>query len=165
MKKHNLNIKKSLIKNIISLFLAVIILLNLFAVNNYATPGRQSSNSSSNSGANFSITEVFSSVKEFNKRAESNKELNADEVSGNFAAGIKPIGEVLIGIAWVLSVGVAMILGVQYFASAADPGKQAKVKQGLVAFIIAIVILSMAFPIWRLTIQIVSKTTTSITGA
>ena len=164
MEKYNFKMKKKLIKNITVLFLAIIFLLNLLAINNYATPGRQSSNSSSNSGANFSITEVFSSVKEFNKRAESNKELNADEVSGNFAAGIKPIGEVLIGIAWVLSVGVAMILGIQYFASAADPGKQAKVKQGLVAFIIAIVILSMAFPIWRLTIQIVSKTTTTITG-
>lgn len=117
------------------------------------------SNNSSNVFADttFSLKEVMDATKDFKNPKIDKESIDPEKIAGEFAKGIRTIGEFLIAAGWAISVGATIILGLQYFLAAGDPGKQAKVKEGLIGFVVAIVILSAAYPIWSFVVTNVSK--------
>lgn len=135
--------------------LSLILAITLLILPNFV------SNNSSNVFADttFSLKEVMDATKDFKDQATKVDKASVDpeKIAGEFAKGIRTIGEFLIAAGWAISVGATIILGLQYFLAAGDPGKQAKVKEGLIGFVVAIVILSAAYPIWSFVVTNVSK--------
>lgn len=150
--------KRKLKNKMLAFLVMIIILFNLNTLVFANTTDSEQNNPS------FNLQQVINATKNFTEQGKkgSTTGIDPEKVSTSFAENIRPIGELLIAVGWIISVIITIILGVQFFLSAADPSKQAKVKEGMYAFAIAVVILSAAYPIWSFVIDAISNLYTTV---
>lgn len=158
--------KKKKIKNIIKIIIiniCMLIFMNSFV---FATNNTSNSSDTAPDGANanpFSIAEVIKGVKNFTEMGKKTSAgVNADEVSISFAEQIRPFGEILIAVGGAICIGATMFIGGQYLLATGNPSDLAKAKDKLIAFAIASAIFFAAYPIWTLTIDVISGATSKI---
>lgn len=72
------------------------------------------------------------------------------------------IYNVLLGIAIMVAVIVAMILGIQFMAASAD--EKAKVKEAVLPFIVGCIVVFGAFTIWKIAVNIGNSAESSVTS-
>lgn len=95
------------------------------------------------------IGEVFSAGKNFlgaGNIAESVVDTGAMKEASDY------IYNMLLGIAVIIAVIIAMILGIQFMAASAD--EKAKVKEALLPFIVGCIVVFGAFTIWKVVVNI-----------
>lgn len=147
---------KKILRILITMFLALNILvlfsLNVKAENNLAAPLEGGGTSSSDG---FSFGEIIGSVQEFFKKG---KEGSGDEeITKTFVDKTAPLFSTLYYVGVAISVGVLILLGIEY--ATAKPDKKAELKEKLIVFVVAVMILGGAIPIWSFVVRTFSGTT------
>lgn len=107
-----------------------------------------------------SIGEVFSEGKEFleNGNAISNT-LNTTELEETSDY----IYNALLGLAIMVAIIVAMVLGIQFMAASAD--EKAKVKEAILPFVVGCIVVFGAFTIWKIAVNIGNDAENSISSS
>lgn len=147
---------KKILRILITMFLALNILvlfsLNVKAENNLVAPLEGGGTSSSDG---FSFGEIIGSVQEFFKKG---KEGSGDEeITKTFVDKTAPLFSTLYYVGVATSVGVLILLGIEY--ATAKPDKKAELKEKLIVFVVAVMILGGAIPIWSFVVRTFSGTT------
>ncbi len=138
---------KKILRILITMFLALNILV-LFSLNVKAETGTTSSDG-------FSFGEIIGSVQEFFKKG---KEGSGDEeITKTFVDKTAPLFSTLYYVGVAISVGVLILLGIEY--ATAKPDKKAELKEKLIVFVVAVMILGGAIPIWSFVVRTFSGTT------
>lgn len=148
---------KKILRILITMFLALNILLllslNVKAQNNLAAPLTGGGSASNSDG--FSFGEIIGSVQEFFKKG---KEGSGDEeITKTFVDKTAPLFSTLYYVGVATSVGVLILLGIEY--ATAKPDKKAELKEKLIVFVVAVMILGGAIPIWSFVVRTFSGTT------
>lgn len=106
------------------------------------------------------LGDVFSSGKDFLSKGNSiETTLNTTELQ----AGSKFVYNTLLGIAIMVAIIVAMVLGIQFMAASAD--EKAKVKEAILPFIVGCIVVFGAFTIWKIAVNIGNDAEDSIVGS
>lgn len=131
------------------IILSLVILSTLLINNNYATTGI-----SINTVSGLSFSEMKGSADDFLNAGKSDQKITAQTAKEK----ILPIANILVGIATVVFLIVGGILGLQYMLNGAN--ERAQLKQKLIWFVIAVVVVYGATGIFNIAINIM----TTITG-
>ena len=132
------------------IIILIIMLLNIFSIvnNNYA--------SNNNQGV-ITQTSLFGNIKQaaddFLKTGKSNQKIDAATAKSK----LLPIASMLVGIATVVFLITGGILGIQYMLKGAD--ERAQLKQKLIWFVIAIVVVYGSAGIFNIAVNIMTKIT------
>lgn len=95
------------------------------------------------------LGDIFSSGKDFLSKGNSiDQTINTAELQSTSNS----IYNLLLGIAVMVAVIIAMILGIQFMAASAD--EKAKVKEALLPFIIGCVVVFGSFTIWKIVVSV-----------
>lgn len=95
------------------------------------------------------LGDVFSSGKDFLSKGNSiESTLNTTELKSTSDY----VYNTLLGIAIMVAIIVAMILGIQFMAASAD--EKAKVKEAVLPFIVGCIVVFGAFTIWKIAVNI-----------
>ena len=123
----------------------------------YST-GTTSSNTSSQGQSTDFIGDAISSSKKFLEQGNNSKgSIDPKATAKEFTKGIQPIGTAIISLGAIIAVLAAIILGVRYFMAAADPKKQAEVKDALIVFVIATSLLVLAYPLFSFIVKFIGE--------
>lgn len=114
--------------------------------------------SNASSDTDLSLGSVFNSGKDFLNKGKENSTINAEEVGQNFASKMAPIINALILIGLAVSVGVAIMLGAAMVMNSHDPSKVAEYKKKFAAFMVAVLVFGLAYPIFRTVVLLLNKT-------
>lgn len=140
-------------KLVLAIFLMLILSNNIFL---FAEENRIIANSNS-AEKTFSVSDIFTSVKQFIQRGKEQKE--SEEIVSNFADLIAPLFQTLYFVGLSVAVGTAMVLGLKYMMFDGDAKTKADLKDRLIGFGVAVIILVLAVPIWKLLITLISGMT------
>ena len=76
------------------------------------------SGSSTSTNSNFSLQNVFDSVKNFDQAGKkTDGGIDAKAMGDKFAEQLKPIGDVIISVGMVVCVGVAIVFGIKFITA------------------------------------------------
>lgn len=76
------------------------------------------SGSLTSTNSNFSLQNVFDSVKKFNEAGKkTDGGIDAKAMGDRFAEQLKPIGDVIISVGMVVCVGVAIVFGIKFITA------------------------------------------------
>ena len=123
-------------KKIVKFITTVAIIIAIFCINNKAVY------------ADTSVSGIFSSAKSFIEQGKSGSTVD----TGVIAKDLGGIGQVFLVIGLGVAVGVGMYLGFKYMMSGAD--EKAKVKERLIYYVIATVLLVSAVGITKIIVSI-----------
>lgn len=105
----------------------------------------------------YALGDIFSSGKSFlSKGKDINETINTTELEKTSDY----IYNTLLGIAIMVAIIVAMVLGIQFMAASAD--EKAKVKEALIPFVVGCIVVFGAFTIWKIAVNIGNKAENSI---
>lgn len=103
------------------------------------------------------LGDVISSGADFlSKGNDINKTLNTDELEKTSTY----IYNTLLGIAIMVAIIVAMVLGIQFMVASAD--EKAKVKEAILPFVVGCIVVFGAFTIWKIAVNIGNNTESSV---
>ena len=123
-------------KKIVKFITAIAIIWAIFCINNKAVY------------AGTSVPGIFSSAKSFIEQGKAGATVD----TGVIAKDLGGLGQILLVIGLGVAVGVGMYLGFKYMMSGAD--EKAKVKERLIYYVIAIVLLVSAVGITKMIVSI-----------
>lgn len=105
------------------------------------------------------LGDVISSGSDFlSKGNDIDKTLNANELEKTSDY----IYNTLLGIAIMVAIIVAMVLGIQFMVASAD--EKAKVKEAILPFVVGCIVVFGAFTIWKIAVNIGNNAETSVGG-
>lgn len=113
--------------------------------------GSGSSSSSASSSQMDSYSSINEKAKEFIDRGSKNETISQQKVEQD----LKPLAQILMGIAVLVLLSVGAILGVKYMISGADD--RAKIKEKLIWYIVSAVLIFGAVAIFNIVINILNK--------
>lgn len=113
--------------------------------------GSGSSSSSASSSQMDSYSSINEKAKEFINRGSGKETISQQKVEQD----LKPLAQILMGIAVLVLLSVGAILGVKYMISGADD--RAKIKEKLIWYIVSAVLIFGAVAIFNIVINILNK--------
>ena len=113
--------------------------------------GSGSSSSSESSSQMDSYSSINEKAKEFINRGSKSETISQQKVEQD----LKPLAQILMGIAVLVLLSVGAILGVKYMISGAD--ERAKIKEKLIWYIVSAVLIFGAVAIFNIVINILNK--------
>lgn len=113
--------------------------------------GSSSSSSSGSSSQMDSYSSINKKAKEFINRGSASKTISQQKVEQD----LKPLAQILMGIAVLVLLSVGAILGVKYMISGAD--ERAKIKEKLIWYIVSAVLIFGAVAIFNIVINILNR--------
>ena len=113
--------------------------------------GSGSSSSSESSSQMDSYSSINEKAKEFINRGSKKETISQQKVEQD----LKPLAQILMGIAVLVLLSVGAILGVKYMISGAD--ERAKIKEKLIWYIVSAVLIFGAVAIFNIVINILNK--------
>ena len=113
--------------------------------------GSGSSSSSASSSQMDSYSSINEKAKEFINRGSASKTISQQKVEQD----LKPLAQILMGIAVLVLLAVGAILGVKYMISGAD--ERAKIKEKLIWYIVSAVLIFGAVAIFNIVINILNR--------
>ena len=113
--------------------------------------GSGSSSSSESSSQMDSYSSINEKAKKFIDSGSKNGTISQQKVEQD----LKPLAQILMGIAVLVLLSVGAILGVQYMISGAD--ERAKIKEKLIWYIVSAVLIFGAVAIFNIVINILNK--------
>ena len=113
--------------------------------------GSGSSSSSESSSQMDSYSSINEKAKEFIDRGSKSETISQQKVEQD----LKPLAQILMGIAVLVLLSVGAILGVKYMISGADD--RAKIKEKLIWYIVSAVLIFGAVAIFNIVINILNK--------
>ena len=91
--------------------------------------------SGSSTNSNFSLQNVFDSVKKFNEAGKkTDGGIDAKAMGDKFAEQLKPIGDVIISVGMVVCVGVAIVFGIKFITASRKRTRYGKSKKTIFWF-------------------------------
>ena len=91
--------------------------------------------SGSSTNSNFSLQNVFDSVKKFNEAGKkTDGGIDAKAMGDKFAEQLKPIGDVIISFGMVVCVGVAIVFGIKFITASRKRARYGKSKKTIFWF-------------------------------
>lgn len=91
--------------------------------------------SGSSTNSNFSLQNVFDSVKKFNEAGKkTDGGIDAKAMGDKFAEQLKPIGDVIISVGMVVCVGVAIVFGIKFITASRKRARYGKSKKTIFWF-------------------------------
>lgn len=103
------------------------------------------------------MSDIFTSGKDFLKNGNSVEEtIKTDELKKTSDY----IYNTMLGIAVMVAIIVAMVIGIQFMAASAD--EKAKVKEAILPFIVGCIVVFGAFTIWKIVVNIGNDAETSV---
>jgi len=99
----------------------------------------------------YALGDIFSKGKEF-LEVEGSKDIDETINVGALEETSDYIYNTLLGIAIMVAIIVAMVLGIQFMAASAD--EKAKVKEALMPFVVGCIVVFGAFTIWKVVASI-----------
>lgn len=152
-------------KKILYILITIILVFNitlLFTPNVYAerhsavsNDGTSNSNATSEADSDFSFGAILKSVQEF--FAKGKEGTNDDDISKTFVEKTAPIFSALYYVGLSVAVGVLIILGIKY--ATGKPEEKADLKERLIGYTIAVMVLAGAIPIWAFVVSKFSEVT------
>lgn len=113
--------------------------------------GSSSSSSSGSSSQMDSYSSINKKAKEFINRGSEKEPISQQKVEQD----LKPLAQILMGIAVLVLLSVGAILGVKYMISGAD--ERAKIKEKLIWYIVSAVLIFGAVAIFNIVINILNR--------
>lgn len=113
--------------------------------------GSGSSSSSESSSQMDSYNSINEKAKEFINRGSEKEPISQQKVEQD----LKPLAQILMGIAVLVLLSVGAILGVKYMISGAD--ERAKIKEKLIWYIVSAVLIFGAVAIFNIVINILNR--------
>ena len=113
--------------------------------------GSSSSSSSGSSSQMDSYSSINKKAKEFINRGSEKETISQQKVEQD----LKPLAQILMGIAVLVLLSVGAILGVQYMISGADD--RAKIKEKLIWYVVSAVLIFGAVAIFNIVINILNN--------
>lgn len=113
--------------------------------------GSGSSSSSASSSQMDSYSSINEKAKEFIDRGSKSETISQQKVEQD----LKPLAQILMGIAVLVLLSVGAILGVKYMISGADD--RAKIKEKLIWYIVSAVLIFGAVAIFNIVINILNR--------
>lgn len=152
-------------KKILYILITIILVFNitlLLTSNVYAersavltNEGGSSTNTTSGADSDFSFGAILKSVQEF--FAKGKEGTNDDDISKTFVEKTAPIFSALYYVGLSVAVGVLIILGIKY--ATGEPEEKADLKERLIGYTIAVMVLAGAIPIWAFVVSKFSEVT------
>ena len=145
---------KYILKIITMLFITAIT-INLYIPYSFGEEAESSDVSGGSLSSSSSQIESYSSInekaKEFINRGSEKETISQQKVEQD----LKPLAQILMGIAVLVLLSVGAILGVKYMISGAD--ERAKIKEKLIWYIVSAVLIFGAVAIFNIVINILNK--------
>ena len=145
---------KYILKIITMLFITAII-INLYIPYSFGEEAESSDASGASSSSSSSQIESYSDINEkaknFINRGSEKETISQQKVEQD----LKPLAQILMGIAVLVLLSVGAILGVKYMISGAD--ERAKIKEKLIWYIVSAVLIFGAVAIFNIVINILNK--------
>ena len=145
---------KYILKIITMLFITAIT-INLYIPYSFGEEAESSDVSGGSLSSSSSQIESYSSInekaKEFINRGSEKETISQQKVEQD----LKPLAQILMGIAVLVLLSVGAILGVKYMISGADD--RAKIKEKLIWYIVSAVLIFGAVAIFNIVINILNK--------
>ena len=145
---------KYILKIITMLFITAIT-INLYMTYSFGEEAESSDVSGGSLSSSSSQIESYSSInekaKEFINRGSEKETISQQKVEQD----LKPLAQILMGIAVLVLLSVGAILGVKYMISGAD--ERAKIKEKLIWYIVSAVLIFGAVAIFNIVINILNK--------
>ena len=149
---------KNILKTI-TILLIINIIINLYMPLSFGLQaeggdgggGSGSSSSSESSSQMDSYSSINEKAKEFINRGSEKETISQQKVEQD----LKPLAQILMGIAVLVLLSVGAILGVKYMISGADD--RAKIKEKLIWYIVSAVLIFGAVAIFNIVINILNK--------
>ena len=114
--------------------------------------------SGSSTNSNFSLQNVFDSVKKFNEAGKkTDGGIDAKAMGDKFAEQLKPIGDLIISVGMIVCVAVSIIFGMKFVAASGKGQEIAKLKTQLLGFVIASFVFVSAYPIWSFIVKTIAE--------
>ena len=123
----------------------------LQAQDGYGVGGSGSSSSSESSSQMDSYSSINEKAKEFINRGSKSETISQQKVEQD----LKPLAQILMGIAALVLLSVGAILGVKYMISGTD--ERANIKEKLIWYIVSAVLIFGAVAIFNIVINILNK--------
>lgn len=143
------------ILKIITMLLITAITINLYIPYSLGEEAESSDASGASSSSSSSQIESYSSInekaKEFINRGSEKETISQQKVEQD----LKPLAQILMGIAVLVLLSVGAILGVKYMISGAD--ERAKIKEKLIWYIVSAVLIFGAVAIFNIVINILNR--------
>ena len=138
----------------ITILLIVNIIINLYMPYSFGvqSEGTDASGASSGSSSQMgSYSDINEKAKDFIKKGSEGETISQQKVEQD----LKPLAQILMGIAVLVLLSVGAILGVKYMISGAD--ERAKIKEKLIWYIVSAVLIFGAVAIFNIVINILNN--------